>query len=104
MIIVTIPGMYPYTALKTADDLVLGRRVRILLRWVWMILVVAVSWALVIIPSILIDQWVKSLWPAIEWIPIVPVAILLMGSLSAIWIAAYVYLFYRKVVDSGSEL
>ena len=64
----------------------------------------SVSWALVIIPSILIDQWVKSLWPAIEWIPIVPVAILLMGSLSAIWIAAYVYLFYRKVVDSGSEL
>jgi hypothetical protein len=101
MIIVTLPGMYPYKAIRTASDIVLSRRTKLLLRWLWMALVVVVAWAVVLIPIILLDMGVKSLWPAIQWLPIVPVAIVLMAALSSVWSSSYVYLLYRKVVDNA---
>lgn len=103
MIIVTLPGIYPMRALKAAGDIVLGRRTRILLRWLWMILMVLLSWVVVMIPIILIDMWIKELWPAIEWVPIVPSVIVILGAFSTIWVSSYIYLLYRKVVDSGSK-
>lgn len=98
LVVVTLPGMYPMRALKTAGDLVIGRRIRILLRILWMLLGIVVAWAIVMIPIILIDTWLKGLWPTIEWLPIIPVALLIMSSLTVTWSAAYVYLLYRKVV------
>ena len=99
MIIVTLPGMYPYRAIRTAGDMVLGRRIKILLRWLWMALIVSLTWLVVMIPVILLDMGIKSLWPAIEWLPIVPVTILIMAGASTVWVSSYVYLLYRKVVD-----
>lgn len=98
LVVVTLPGMYPLQAIKTAGDLVIGRRIRILLRLLWMGLGVIVAWVLIMIPVILIDTWIKSLWPAISWLPIVPVALLGMGSLTVIWTASYIYLLYRRIV------
>lgn len=102
LIVVTLPGMYPLRALKTAGDLVIGRRLRILLRWLWLALLILVVWALVMIPIIILDTWLKSLLPAIQWLPIVPVTLLIMSSLSITFVAAYVYLFYRKVVEDDA--
>lgn len=99
MIIVTLPGMYPMKALRNAGDLVLGRRVRILLRWLWMFLVLVVLWAVVLIPAIMIDLWLKDIWPFFINVPIVPVVLAMLGTVSVIWVAVYVYLLYRKVVD-----
>lgn len=99
MIIITLPGMYPYRAIRTAGDMVLGRRIKILLRWLWMGLMIILAWAVIMIPMILLDMGVKSLWPAIEWLPIVPVTALLMAAASTVWMSSYVYLLYRKVVD-----
>lgn len=99
LIIVTLPGMYPYRAIRTAGDMVLGRRIKILLRWLWMALVISLAWLVIMIPVILLDMGIKSLWPVIEWLPIVPVAILIMAGASTVWVSSYVYLLYRKVVD-----
>lgn len=101
MVIVTLPGMYPYRAIRSAGDIVLGRRIKILLRWLWMVLIIVVAWVVVIIPVILLDMGIKSLWPAVQWLPIVPVFLLIMASLTVIWFSAYVYLLYRKVVDNA---
>jgi hypothetical protein len=98
LVIVTLPGMYPFRALKTAGDLVVGRRVRILLRIVWMALTVAVAWIVILIPIILFDTWIKGLWPAIQGVPIIPFVLLAITSLSIVWSASYIYLLYRKVV------
>ena len=99
MIIVTLPGMYPYRAMRIAGDMVLGRRIKILLRWAWMALIVVLAWAIIMIPIILIDMGLKGLWPAIEWVPIVPITAMFVAAFSTIWAAAYVYMLYRKVVD-----
>lgn len=103
LIIVTLPGMYPYQALKTASDLVIGRRLRILLRLVWMIVVTTVVWVFVMIPIIIFDSWIKSVWGAISGFPTVPLTLLITGAITVIWISSYVYLLYRKVVDDDSN-
>lgn len=102
MVVVTLPGMYPSQAIKTAGDLVVGRRVRILLRLLWGTIIALVGWALVMIPVILLDSWLKDTWHAMEWLPIVPIALLAMGALSVVWAASYVYLLYRRIVDDDA--
>lgn len=102
LVIVTLPGMYPFQAIKTAGDLVIGRRLRILLRLLWMVIGVVVSWALVMIPIILLDSWIKGVWSAISWVPTIPLILLALGALTIVWVSSYIYLLYRKVVADES--
>lgn len=102
LVVVTLPGIYPFRALTVAGDLVVGRRLRLLYRLLWMMLVVLSWWVVVMIPIILLDGWIKGLVPAIDWLPIVPATLLLMSAATIIWTAAYVYLLYRKVVDDDA--
>jgi hypothetical protein len=102
LVIVTLPGMYPMKALKTAGDLVIGRRIRILLRMVWSLACSAIAWIVIMIPVILLDSWIKQILPMASGVPIVPVMLLIMGSLTVVWSASYTYLLYRKVVDDDS--
>lgn len=101
LVIVTLPGMYPWQALKTAGDLVLGRRFRIILRLFWMIVVIALTWAVIMIPFILLSEWLLTLWKGISWLPLIPISLTLMSSLTIVFISAYIYLLYRKMVDDG---
>lgn len=103
MIIITLPGMYPYQAIKTAGDLVVGRRLRILLRFLWLAMTVVLAWAIIMIPIILLDGWIKSVYPTINWLPIVPIVLLALSSMTIIWTSSYVYLLYRKVVADDSK-
>ncbi len=102
LVVVTLPGMYPMQALRTAGDLVIGRRVRILWRLLWMGAIVAAAWIIFIIPIILFDGWLKQLLPAISWLPLVPLTLLVMGSVTVVWSASYVYLLYRKIVEDDA--
>ncbi len=103
LIIVTLPGMYPFKALKTAGDLVVGRRLRIFYRILWIIFVAIIVWTIIMIPIILLDGWIKSLWPAILWMPIVPLSLLALGSITIIYSSSYIYLLYRKVVADEAQ-
>ena len=98
LIIVTLPGMYTWQAIKSAGDIVIGRRLKILLRLLWMAFVALVTWVLVLIPLIIFDSWIKSVFSAISWVPIVPGAVMLLGALTVVWVCTYVYMLYRKVV------
>ncbi len=103
LVIVTLPGMYPLRALQTAGDLTIGRRVRILLRLGWMMLVSLVAWVVVMIPVILFDTWLKGLWPSLQGLPVIPFVLLGLSSLTIVWSASYVYLLYRKVVADDAQ-
>lgn len=102
LVVVTLPGMYPMRALRTAGDLVIGRRLRILLRLLWMLLGIVVTWAVVMIPVVIFDTWLKDVWPAIASFPTIPLALLAASSVTVVWAASYVYLLYRKVVDDDA--
>lgn len=103
MVVVTLPGMYPMQALKTAGDLVVGRRLRILYRLLWLAGVILVVWFVVMLPVIIFDTWVKGFIPAITWFPMVPISLLIMSSFSVVFSAAYIYLLYRKVVEDDAK-
>jgi hypothetical protein len=103
LVVVTLPGMYPIEAIRTAGDLVIGRRIRILLRMLWLGLSVVVLWVVVMIPIILFDSWLKGLLPVIQWLPIVPVIMLALSSITVIWAASYIYLLYRRIVSDDSD-
>ncbi len=102
LVIVTLPGMYPMHAIRAAGDLVVGRRLRVLLRMVWLLFIVVLVWAIVVIPIILFDDWIKSLAPAISWLPLVPLTVISMGSLTLVFVASYIYLLYRRIVDDDA--
>jgi hypothetical protein len=64
--------------------------------------IVAVAWIVIAIPVILFDGWMKSAWAAGATLPLVPVTLLLLSALSVVWMASYVYLLYRKVVEDDA--
>lgn len=103
LVVVTLPGMYPTQAIRVAGDLVVGRRLRILFRLLWMVFITALVWLVIMVPVILLDTWLKGVWGAIEWIPFVPIALLVVSSFTVVWTASYVYLLYRRVVDDDAS-
>lgn len=103
LIIVTLPGMYPGKALRSAGDMLVGRRLRILLRLLWMLLCLSISGALFVIPIILINAGLVNVWPVVAYAPIVPIALTLYSVVAFIWGASYVYLLYRRVVDDDAQ-
>ena len=100
LVIITLPGMYPMQAIRVAGDLVTGRRIRMLLRYVWMAALVVVSWLVIMIPIILFDDWFKKVVHGLDWMPIVPISIISLSALTLIFTSSYIYLLYRKVVDA----
>ncbi len=94
LIIVTLPGMYPFRAIRAAGDLVVGRRLKLVLRLLFMVLPMIFMWLIVLIPAILIDDWL-----GLTWQPLVPIVVLILTTLTIVWCATYIYLLYRKLVD-----
>lgn len=102
LVVVTLPGMYPLRAITIAGDLVIGRRLRLMYRIIWMFLVVVSWWIVIMIPVILFDGWIKSIFSQISWMPTVPIFMLIMSIITIVWVCVYIYLLYRKVVDDGT--
>lgn len=97
LVVITLPGMYPLKALKASSDLVIGRRLRILYRYGWLIFTIIMIWAIVILPTIFISNvsWLSRL-------PIVPIVVLMLSTFTILWSSAYIYLLYRKLVSDGT--
>ncbi len=98
LIIVTIPGTYPFRALSLAGDVVVGRRSSLLLRLVWMAFVIGLIWLFVLIPAILLADALP--W---KWLPIVPIVTQLLAGMTIVFSATYVYLLYRRMIDAAPK-
>lgn len=98
LVAVTAPGLYPGKALRAAADLMMGRRIKMILRLIALILAMAVIWAVVLIPLIMFDLGMKNF----EWaagIPFVPICLNIMSCFTIIYIAVYLYLYYRWMLE-----
>jgi hypothetical protein len=102
LVVVTLPGMYPLQALRAAGDLVVGRRIRILLRLSWSLAGSILAWCVVVLAAILIDRAIKHALPVLDWLPLVPVVIAFSSAAIVVWMSGYVYLLYRKVVEDDA--
>ncbi len=99
LVAVTAPGLYPIAALHAASDLIAGRRIKLIIRMVYMFAVLAVLWAIIMVPLILLDLWLKSVFDWLVGIPFVSLELQIMTTFSAIYFATYSYLFYRRMLD-----
>ena len=99
LVAVTAPGMYPMPALRASSELMSGRRVRFILRIISLIVVVVIMWVVVMMPLILFDLWMKQFeWTA--YVPFVSVCLVLMTCFTEIYVSAYLYLYYRYLLDA----
>lgn len=96
---VTAPGVYPMTALASASDLMMGRRLHFITRLVALVITVAFIFIIVMMPVILLDLWLKSFISWIGGIPIVPFALLITTCFVFIYVATYIYQYYRFLLD-----
>lgn len=103
LVVVALPGMYPLRAIQAASDLVVGRRLRIMLRIVWAFVYSSVIWCVVMVSLVLLERGLSSKLKWLESIPIVPFAGAFMMALLFVWLAAYIYLLYRKVVADDAK-
>jgi hypothetical protein len=93
MVIITIPGMYPWRALSAASDLVIGQRWKIALRLLALVVVVFAFWALILIPGLLLDGWLKF-----NWLPLIPILVQLLGAFTLTYAVTYIYKMYRSMI------
>lgn len=102
LVAVSAPGLYPLKALGAASDLMMGRRVKFILRLVALLIAVVIMWVIVMLPLILFDLWMKTF----EWtagIPFIPICLNVMTCFTAIYITAYLYLYYRWMLNYDEE-
>lgn len=94
LVAVSAPGLYPFRALHIASDLMMGRRIRFILRLVAVFLALVIVWIIVMLPLMTFDLWMKTFeWT--EGIPFIPICLVIMTCFTAIYLTTYLYLYYR---------
>lgn len=93
LVVVTLPNMYPWQALSTASQLIIGQRWALALRLVVLGVLVLVGWAVVLYPTLLLEGWLRF-----DWLPLVPIVVQLLSALSLVFGSVYVYKIYRSLL------
>lgn len=99
LVAVTVPGVYPMAALTTASDLMASRRLKLIVRILYLLFVAVIIFVITMLPIMLIDLWLKSIWGWIANIPIVPFCLLIVTCFIFIYAATYLYRYYRWLLD-----
>lgn len=90
LLAVSVPGLYPWKALTTASKLMMGRRIRFILRIIALLLVVGVIWAIVLLP-------LSALKLPVDVLTII---VAILGCFSMMFVTVYLYLYYRYLLDA----
>ena len=98
LIAVSAPGLYPLKAIQAASDLMMGRRIRFILRLVALFIAMIIVWVVVMLPIILFDLLIKQ-WEWTAGFPLVPICLNVMTCFTMIYVTAYLYLYYRWMLD-----
>ena len=105
IIVVSAPGLYPLTAVRMAKNLIMGRRLRFLIRVFYLVIIVALLYLLLLMPAIILDGALKSqfAWLAESKIPFVAILQLTITVFIFIYLSIYFYLFYRALLDYNDD-
>lgn len=105
IIVVSAPGLYPLTAVRMAKNLIMGRRLRFLIRVFYLVIIVALLYLLLLMPAIILDGALKAqfAWLAESKIPFVAIIQLTITVFIFIYLSIYFYLFYRALLDYNDD-
>lgn len=93
LVVVSLPGMYPWKAISIASDLVIGQRWKIATRIVALLVTLLLTWALVLLPLLLLDSWLRF-----DWLPLIPIAMQLLAALSLAYASTYIFKMYKSMI------
>jgi len=93
LVVVTLPQMYPWKAVRIASELATYRRVRLLAHVVALVCALLFLWIVLLLPTLLLDSWLR--W---TWLPLVPIMVQILSALTVIYLSAYVYKLYRSML------
>jgi hypothetical protein len=99
--VVNVPGMYPLNALHIAKNLAVSRRLAILFRLFAAIVPLVFVWLVILGLAIGADTLLIG-WK-ITWLPIVPITVLILSTVSVVWLAAYIYLLIDRIATDGAK-
>ena len=102
LVAVSVPGIYPIRALYAATDLVQGRRTKFIIRLLFGLPFLAVIWVIIMMPIIWLDLVIKQNVEILAGFPFVSLCLQIMTMFSFVYITAYIYLYYRRMLD-GTE-
>ena len=105
IIVVSAPGLYPLTAVRMAKNLIMGRRLRFLIRVFYLVIIVALLYLLLLMPAIIFDGALKAqfAWLEESKIPFVAIIQLTITVFIFIYLSIYFYLFYRALLDYNDD-
>lgn len=93
LIVVTLPGTYPWQALQDARELVMNRRWGVVLRVLALALHVVIIWGVILIPIFLLDSWLRF-----DWLPLVPIFVQALLGMTLVLTSVYIYRLYRSLL------
>lgn len=93
------PGIYPLDALRSSKELIFGRRIKFLIRLLFSIVIISMIFVVVMLPVIIIDNWLKSIFDFLISVPAISFFLLLTTCFSFAYVSIYLYLFYRKLLN-----
>lgn len=102
LVAVSAPGMYPLEALKTSSEVMVGRRIKFILRIISLLIAIAVMWFVVMMPLILFDLFMQQF----EWtmfVPFIPICLVIMSCFTGIYVTVYFYVYYRWILDFDTK-
>ena len=99
LVAVSAPGLYPLVAVRTASDLLAGRRIKFIIRIIYLAIIMVILWVIIMLPLIALDLWLKSIFDFLAGIPFVSLELLIMTCFTAVYCTTYIYLFYRRMLD-----
>ncbi len=94
LVAVSAPGVYPLTALEAAMKLMMGRRIKFVLRLIAVLFVFAIVWGAVVLPVVLIFNA-----PAVVTLIIIEI----LACFGSEYLATYLYLYYRWMLDYDTK-
>ncbi len=95
MVAVSAPGMYPLRALELIHEVMVGERIGFIVRFITMVLVLALIWVGVVGIGVLIELGLRNLG---QHVPVTSATIFMCGCFSTIYVAVYLYLYYHKIL------
>lgn len=93
LVVVTLPQMYPWRAIRIASELAIWRRTRLLGHIAALAGILLLMWAVGLLPVLLLDTLL-----AFAWLPLVPIAVQALGALTVVFGATYIYKLYRSML------
>lgn len=102
--VAALPGMYPWTALRNARKLVMGRRLAVLRKLVMLIIVTAIGWLLLFAPALVADSALcgddDACWSTAF---VLPVYFYVLCGAALAFASVYMYMLYRALLDAEDE-